>query len=227
MAGLRAARANFIPGLMVQGVMLGLFLAYRFYPPTTALLNRLAAVKEQWGYGYSAVSAIVAGALIPEVLRVVFFQKGKFHRANAANLLFTMPFWGAMGMAVDGFYRMQALWFGTEVTLPVLAKKVLVDQLGYSVFFAAPITTILYDWKNRGYDCRAFGLCFTPAYFRDAVLPTIFANWGVWVPVVCILYSLPLLLQIPLFGLALSMWVLLYTWMSERRADGAKRARLD
>jgi hypothetical protein len=51
------------------------------------------------------------------------------------------------------------------------------------------------------------------------VVPTLFATWGLWIPIVTILYSLPSLLQIPLFGLALSMWVLLYTWMSERRAD--------
>jgi hypothetical protein len=48
-------------------------------------------------------------------------------------------------------------------------------------------------------------------------VPTLFATWGVWIPVVTILYSLPSLLQIPLFGLALSMWVILYTWMSEQQ----------
>ena len=41
-----------------------------------------------------------------------------------------------------------------------------------------------------------------------------------WIPVVAILYSLPSLLQIPLFGLALSLWVILYTWMSEQRVRG-------
>ena len=64
-AGLRAARANVVPGLMVQGVMLGLLLAYWFCPPTAELLDRLAAVKQRWGYGYSAISAIIAGALVP------------------------------------------------------------------------------------------------------------------------------------------------------------------
>lgn len=32
MAGLRAARANLVPGMIVQAVMLGLLLAYWFYP---------------------------------------------------------------------------------------------------------------------------------------------------------------------------------------------------
>jgi hypothetical protein len=216
---LRAARANILPGLIVQGVMLGLLLAYWFYPPTTSLLNRLAAVKEQWGFGYSAVSAIIAGALIPELLRIVVFQHGKPSRSNFRNLWFTIPFWCFMGTVVDALYRMQAVWFGTEVVFPVVVKKVLVDQFIYNPLFAAPFTAALYDWKNRGYGRNDLAGFFTAGYYRDAVVPTLFATWGVWIPVVTILYSLPSLLQIPLFGLALSMWVMLYTWMSERRAE--------
>jgi hypothetical protein len=218
-AGLRAARANVVPGLMVQGVMLGLLLAYWFYPPTAELLDRLAAVKQRWGYGYSAISAIIAGALVPELLRVVVFQKWRIQRVNFANLLFTIPFWCGMGVVVDAFYRMQAVWFGTEVEFPVIVKKVLVDQFLYNPLFAAPVTAVLYDWKNRGYGWLGLGRFFTARYYRDVVVPVLFATWGVWIPVVSILYSLPSLLQIPLFGLALSMWVMLYTWMSERRAE--------
>ena len=220
MAGLRAARANVVPGLIVQGVMLGLLLAYYYYPPTTVLLNRLAVLKGRWSYGYSAVSAIIAGALIPELLRILVFQHGKIRRANSANLLFTIPFWCLMGTVVDGFYRMQAIWFGADAVFSVVLNKVLVDQFLYNPLFAAPFTAALYDWKNRGYGRHGLHVFFTPKYYRDVVLPTLCATWGVWIPVVSILYSLPSLLQIPLFGLALSLWVMLYTWMSERRADG-------
>lgn len=218
-AGLRAARANIVPALILQGVMFGLLLAYWFYPPTTGLLNQLADLKARWGYGYAAVSAAIAGAVIPEILRVTLFQRGIVRRTNWNNLLFAIAFWGLMGTTVDAFYRLQAFWFGAEAAFPVVLKKVLVDQLIYTPFFASPVTAILYDWKNRGYGLHDLGGFFTPAYFRHAVLPTIVANWGVWVPVVSIVYSLPSLLQVPLFGLALSMWVILYTWMSERRTQ--------
>ncbi|HSP42209.1 MAG TPA: hypothetical protein VLO11_05020, partial [Luteolibacter sp.] len=187
--------------------------------PTTLLLNRLALVKEQWGYGYSAVTAILAGALIPELLRIAVFQKGRIRRNNAGNLLFTVPFWCGMGVVVDALYRAQAVWFGADAAFPVVAKKVLVDQFIYNPLFAAPCTAILYDWKNRGYGFHRLGSFFTTRYYREVVVPTLFATWGVWIPIVTILYSLPSLLQIPLFGLALSLWVMLYTWMSERRAD--------
>jgi hypothetical protein len=201
--------------------MLGLLLAYWFYPPTTLLLIRLAMVKERLGYGYSAASAIIAGALIPELLRIAVFQGGRIRRNNAANLFFTVPFWCAMGIVVDALYRGQAVWFGTGAEFPVVVKKVLVDQFVYNPLFAAPCTAMLYDWKNRGYGFHGLGDFLTRRYYRDVVVPTLFATWGVWMPVVTILYSLPSLLQIPMFGLALSMWVMLYTWMSERRVEPA------
>lgn len=212
-AGLRAARANLVPGLMVQGVMLALMLAYYFYPPTRALLNDLAEVKSRWGYGYSLVAAVVAGAMVPELMRVAVFQRWRWRPANWSNLAFTIPFWGTMGVIVDFFYRQQAEWFGDDLRLSVVVPKVLVDQFLYNPLFAGPVTVWLYDWKRRGYRFeRGF---FTAAYYRERIVPTLFANWGVWLPVVAILYSLPLLLQIPLFALALTLWVLIYTWMSE------------
>lgn len=217
-AGLRAARANVVPGSIVQVLMLGLLLAYYFYPPTRHWLDQLAEIKARWSYGYSAVNAIVAGAIIPEVLRICIFQKGRGRRSNFANLLFTVPFWCVMGIVVDFFYRCQAGWFGTEVTFAVVLKKVLVDQFLYSPLFAAPASGWLYDWKNRGYRFAGISGFFTVGYYRDVVVPILFATWGVWIPIVTILYSLPSPLQIPLFGLALSMWVMLYTWMSEQRA---------
>ncbi len=124
-----------------------------------------------------------------------------------------------MGVVVDAFYRIQALWFGTDPTFPIVLNKVLVDQLVYNPFFAAPATAILYDWKNRGYGWHELRGFFTAGYYRNVVVPTLFATWGVWIPLVSIVYSLPLALQIPLFGLALSLWVMLYTWMSDSRAQ--------
>jgi hypothetical protein len=217
MAGLRAARANVVPGLVVQGLMFAVLMAYYFHPPMRGWLDGLAEVKSRWGYGYAAVNAIVAGALIPEVLRIFLFQRARIRRLNFSNLLFTVPFWCFMGVTVDFFYRLQAGWFGDEVTFAVVAKKVLVDQFLYNPLFAAPMTTWLYDWKSRGYRVQGTGEFFTAGYYRTFILPTLFATWGVWIPVVSILYSLPSLLQIPLFGLALSLWVILYTWMSEQR----------
>jgi hypothetical protein len=216
-AGLRAARANVVPGLIVQGLMVAVVISYYFYPPMRGWLDGLAQVRMRWGYGYAVVNSIIAGALIPELLRVSFFQRWKFQRSNFSNLCFTVPFYGFIGLAVDLFYRQQALWFGEAVTVAVVTKKVLVDQFLYNPLFACPVMNWLYDWKARGYRLEGTSVFFTVGYYREFVVPTLFATWGVWIPVVVTLYSLPTLLQIPLFGLALSLWVMLYTWMAEQR----------
>jgi len=219
MAGLRAARANLIPALIVQSIMLTLVIGYYFYPPTTRWLNQLAELKEAWGYGYSALAAAIAGGIIPEIMRVLVFQKGKVLRTNFSNLLFTIPFWGLTGMLVDLLYRSQAEWFGAEATLGVVTTKVLVDQFIYNPLIAGPSGAWCYDWKNSGYSFRNLGRFLTLRYYRDVIVPILFATWAVWIPLVAILYSLPSLLQIPLFALALAMWVMLYTWISEHRAS--------
>ncbi|MFD2255536.1 hypothetical protein ACFSSA_02510 [Luteolibacter algae] len=217
-AGLRAARANLVPGLIIQLVMLALLLGYHFYPPTRFWLDQLAALKESWGYGYSVLAAIIAGAIIPEIMRIIVFQRGKADSRNLRNLLFSLLFWSFMGFIVDAFYRSQALWFGDESNVRTVTIKVLVDQFIYNPVFAAPFTACMYDWKNSGYRRRVIPHYFSWHYYRDAVIPTLFATWGVWIPIVTILYSLPSLLQIPLFALALSLWVMIYTWMSEQRS---------
>ncbi len=219
MAGIRAAKANFLPGLILQAIMLALLLGYYFYPPTTLWLDRLADLKQRWGFAYSAVASVIAGAIIPEIMRILVFQKGRALRSNFANLLFTIPFWCVMGLMVDVLYRTQAMVFGSEVSLSVVATKVFFDQFFYTPFISAPLTCWLYDWKHAGYRLEGFRRYPTTAYARDVIVPVVFANWGVWIPVVSILYSLPSLLQIPLFALALSLWVMLYTWISEHRSN--------
>jgi len=220
LAGVRAARANALPALCVQSMMVLLLIAYYQHPPTHAFLNQLADLKQRLGYIYTSASAIVAAAIIPELLRIVFFQKGRIHRKNGTNLFFTIPFWGVMSITVDLFYQLQAWLFGTSTDFATVAMKVTLDQLGYTALFATPVTCILYDWKHNQYRLRGLGHVISLKYYREAVFPVLLTNWAVWIPMITVIYSLPLTLQVPIFGLALSMWVLLYTWMSESRHHG-------
>lgn len=215
-AGFRAARANLVPGLMVQGVMLAVLAAYFLHPPTQAFLDHLARIKAASGYGFSVVVGILAGGFLPELLRWGVMQRMKWTRRNLSNLLFAIPFWSFMGVLVDWFYRRQAEWFGDEATLAVVVPQVLVDQFVFTPLLTAPMTAILYDWKDSGYHWSS--RFFTKEYYRSSILPTLVAIWFVWIPIVIILYTLPETVQIPLYALALTLWVILYTWMSEERA---------
>ncbi len=216
--GWEAARANAVPALIIQAFMLALLIAYYTNHRVSSALAGLAEFKRAHGLPFVIVASITAGALIPELFLILFFQRGRPTRRNLRNLLFTVPVWGFDGTLVDLLYRSEAAWLGDVVTLPVVAAKICVDQFGYNPFFAAPFGVLTYEWKNNGISAKPLRQLFTVNHYRDKIIPTLLATWAVWIPLMAIIYSLPLALQFPLFGLALSFWVLLLTYMTNRFA---------
>ena len=130
------------------------------------------------------------------------------------NLLFTIPIWAIDGSLVDHLYRAEAAWLGNVVTVPVVLGKICIDQFGYNSFFAAPFGVLTYEWKNSGFSLESLGRAFTWLHYRDKIVPTLLATWAFWIPLMAIIYSLPLAVQFPLFSLALTFWVLLLTYMT-------------
>lgn len=215
--GLQAARANLVPGLIVQTVMIAVVLAYYYYEPAQVWLAQLAEVKARWGYGFAFLSGAVAGGVLPELLTIAVFQRGRMRRENVGNFVFGVLYWGLQGVIVDGLYRFQAVMFGAHVDFATVLKKVLVDQFVFNPIYAAPIGLAAYEWKNRGYRFAGMGRVFTGRFYKERTVPALLATWGVWFPIVSMVYSLPSSLQIPLFSLALSFWVMLFSWINRPR----------
>jgi len=216
--GWEAARANAAPAFILQGVMLAILISYYVSPACADFLNRLAHYKEQHGLVFVVVAAILAGAIVPELFVIVFFQRGRAHAQNLRNLAFTIPTWAVDGILVDLMYRWNAVWFGDVVTVRVVTAKILVDQLGYNPFFAAPCEVLIYEWKNEGFSWESVRRALSWDHYRDKIVPTLLATWAVWAPLMAIIYSLPFPLQFPLFSIALTFWVLLLTYMTNRFA---------
>jgi hypothetical protein len=216
--GWEAAKANAVPGFILQGAMLLILIAYYLSPPFANFLNEVAEYKQRHGLAFVVVAAAVAGAVVPELFVIVFFQRGRPRRENLRNLAFTIPTWGIDGILVDLMYRLNAFWFGDVATLGVVTAKILVDQLGYNPFFAAPAEVLVYEWKNEGFSWASVRRALTWKHYRDKIVPTLFATWAVWGPLMAIIYSLPFALQFPLFSVALTFWVLLLIYMTNRFA---------
>jgi hypothetical protein len=216
--GWEAAKANAVPGFILQAAMLAVLIAYYASSRFAAWLNALAHYKQQHGLVFVVGAAVFAGAIVPELFVIVFFQRSRFRRENLRNLAFTIPAWGIDGILVDLMYRLNALWFGDVTTVWVVTAKILVDQLGYNPFFAAPAEVLVYEWKNDGFSWESVRRAFTRDHYRDKIVPTLLATWAVWGPLMAIIYSLPYALQFPLFSIALTFWVLLLTYMTNRFA---------
>jgi hypothetical protein len=216
--GWEAAKANALPGFILQGAMLAVLVAYYLSPPFATFLNRLADYKQQHGLTFVVGAAILAGAVVPELFVIVFFQRSRPRRENLRDLAFTIPTWGIDGILVDFMYRLNAVWFGDVTTVWVVTAKILVDQLGYNPFIAAPLEVLVYEWKNDGFSWKSVRRALTWDHYRDKIVPTLLATWAVWGPLMAIIYSLPFSLQFPLFSIALTFWVLLLTYMTNRFA---------
>jgi hypothetical protein len=216
--GWEAAKANAAPAFVLQLAMLAVLVAYYVSPTCANLLFRLAHYKEQHGLTFVVIAAILAGAILPELFVIGFFQGGRVHRQNFRNLAFTVPTWAVDGILVDLMYRWNAIWFGDVATVQVVLAKILVDQLGYNPFIAAPCEVLVYEWKNEGFSWASVRRALTWDHYREKIVPTLLATWAVWAPLMAIIYALPFPLQFPLFSIALSFWVLLLTYMTNRFA---------
>jgi hypothetical protein len=214
LVGLRAARANLVPGLIIQAAMVATVLSYYFCPPVREWLAHLAEFKRQGGYLFSLVSGMMTGGLLPELLTVSIFQRWRIRRENSSNLVFAMCFWGFMGVYVDSIYRAQAWIFGPQVDFATVAKKTMVDQFIITPLIGIPFNVIVYEWKHQGYRLTGLSRVFSLRFYKQKILPTIVSGMGFWLPVVILVYSLPPLLQFPLFTLALALWVMIFTWIS-------------
>src|SRR5438046_6049852 len=92
--GWQAARANAVPALIIQGIMLALLIAYYTNHAAFSALNQLADYKRTHGLVFVIAASITAGALIPEIFLILFFQCGRPNSRNLCNLLFTVQVWG-------------------------------------------------------------------------------------------------------------------------------------
>lgn len=198
--------------------MLALLIAYYTRSEVAAWLNHLAQFKEAHGIAFVILASICAGALLPELFVIFIFQRGRARGKNVRDFLFNAPFWAFDGFLVDIMYRQLGLWFGASATVGAVAAKICVDQFGYNPFFAAPYGIWGYAWKNSGFSFAKLRPLLTWRYYRDHAIPVLIATWAVWIPLMAIIYSLPVPLQFPLFALALSFWVLLMTYMTNRFA---------
>jgi hypothetical protein len=219
-SGLAGVKRNALPGIALQLFALALVAAYYFALGARPAFDAVAGWKAHYGFAYSALATGVFGGAIP-FLYLLFSGRipaGK----RRGEFLFYVLFWAYRGVEVDLFYRLQAHVFGDAATFAVVLPKVLVDQLVYSVFVAAPGQVVFFLWKDRGFSFQAIKPDLNLGYLTSSVVTVVFSQWMVWVPAVSIIYCLPSPLQIPLFNLVVCFWVLLLTFVSQRSAARAQ-----
>ena len=211
----KAARANLLPGLLLQCLMIVFFGLYVAHEGTRQFLAEVANLKQESGYLFAFVSYILSAALLPEILRVFFFQSGHPSRRNIWNFLTAAPAWGLMGVIVDFFYRCQALWFGTASDWNTILTKMAVDQFLFSPFIGNTLMVGYFAWRDLGFRRAAAKTIFKKGFFFERVFPVQVAGWCIWIPGVCLVYFMPSQLQMPVAALIQCFWVLIFTFVNK------------
>lgn len=216
----QGARANLLPGLLLQSLMIVFLALYVMHEGTREVLGRVANLKEEAGFAFAFFSYVLSAALLPEILRIGFFQEGKPNRRNLSNFLTAAPFWGLMGILVDLFYRFQVLWFGAGNDWQTILSKVIVDQFLFSPFISNTLSAGYFAWRDAGFRRGAAREIFRRGFFLDRVFPVQVAAWCIWIPGVALVYFMPSELQIPVASLIQAFWVLVFLFINRPRKAG-------
>jgi hypothetical protein len=215
-AGWESARLLVWPGLVLQTAALALVLAYYFVPAAHGFFAEIARWRQAGGFLFSIVATAICGGVLP-------FLYLRWNQATRSThpwpqLAFFTLFWAWKGLEVDLLYRGLSRVFGADAVFLTVAAKVLFDQLVYNPFYATPVSSLLYSWKNAGFR-RAPVLADLRAgrWYARRVIPAQLAVWCVWGPAVCCIYALPAVLQIPLFNVVLCFWSLLFAHITTRQ----------
>lgn len=212
---LRAARQNLVPGIALQALALAAVAAYYWWDASAGFFNAIASLKNDYSFGYSAISTGLFGGVIPFCY---LLATGKIAKENARSIgLFFLIFWTIRGVEVDLFYRWQAWIFGSEANFATVAKKVAFDQFVYCTIWAAPTTALAYRWMECDFSWTRFKAGLNKRFLTLEVPSVLVSIWIVWIPGTAAIYSLPSLLQLPVFNLVLCFYVLLISALDKTK----------
>jgi hypothetical protein len=219
-AGLRSARANLVPGLVLQAFALAVVLGYYWHGPTHALLAQLSELRSRMGMSFAIISTGLFGGLLP----LLYLKSTPSTRGQTTwreGFVFT-AFWAYKGIEVSLWYSFLALSLGDGVDVGTVAAKTVIYQFIYCPIWAVPSTAVFYYWYREGCSLARLQADFRePRWYTRRVLPLLCANLGVWLPLVCIIYALPTPLQLPLQNIVLCFYTLLLAHLVSRPARAA------
>jgi hypothetical protein len=198
--------------LAAMSVLVGV---YYFWPTGAALLSRYGAWQHAGGMIRTALVSGFAGGILSELSLVYVRDRGRWNGTHLENMLFRFVVFFIGGIVVSKFYEYQAAWFGDGISWRVLLPKVLVDQFVFSVFWSTTYQTLTFRWQALRYSGSRLWSELDGNFVVERMLPVLVTNWMFWIPGVILVYSMPLILQMPLSIFATAIWSLLLAGLAK------------
>jgi len=206
-AGVKAARDNLFPSLLILAAAAGLVVCYYQVPAVKVWLDVVGKINAENPTLFAMLCTGFTAGFVPWCFRMAFPSLRPAR--PGLDLLHSVVWWMFLGVLVRYFYALQGHLFGTDPSVEVVAKKVFVDQLGFTVFCGAPFNAISHLWKDSNWDTAKLRAAMGPGWYRRLVLPNLLPNFLVWFPGNIIFYSMPAELQLPVANCIGCFWALM------------------
>ena len=217
-------RQNWIVGLILNGLVVGLVLSYYWIPATRGIWEGVGALHLRWSYGFSLISTVFAAVLLPMSIQWIagVLPKGRL----VQRMGFLTVFWAIQGMVVDFFYHFQSEVFGDEHDAWTLLKKVVLDQFVVTPLWFVPNYLIAFRWAEVGGGWSKFWPTLDREFWRKIYPSVVLTNWLIWIPTVALVYSLPPVLQFPVSSLVMCFYILIVSVLARthRGKDAGSRS---
>ncbi len=214
-AGTAALRRFWRSFVLIQASAALVAIAYWASGPFRAAAAQAAAWKTSGGLLAAAALTAVAGGILPEVAKLVADRGRSSLRGRGGEIAFNMAFFALDGLVIDPLYRGEAVLFGRDTLIHTVVEKVAFDQFVFTPLWSTAIV-LLFLWRQRGYSLAATRPALQRGFYRTRVLPLLVPNWLFWIPMVSIIYALPVPLQFLLFVPALAAWSLIMVFIADR-----------
>ena len=209
-----SVRANLLPMVVLWGLAGAAVAAYYLTPGVAGALKVFADWQVDYGKLASFANRVVCGGLVPGVFLLAM---PSIRPQRAVATVLAQALWcGLMGIAVDVFFALQGVWFGTAPSLGVAVVKTLVDQFGFCVLFVTPLNAVFYAWMGNGFSFRRNGSGMTRDWFVRSYTANIVMNWVIAIPALVAVYSFPMELQITVSGFVGAVQALLFIFIGRK-----------
>jgi hypothetical protein len=221
--GVAAVRKFWRPFLLLQGAAFLLVLAYFSGAQVRGVCEHLSQFKTHAGLIFSAISASIAGAILPELAKALVMGDRKITRQRIADVGFALSVFAINGIITDLQYRGLAWALGQDNHAITIIKKVLADQFITTPIYGVPYWALVYSFRANRYNLLTTIRQISPRWYLHRVLPLLIPAWCYWLPMVSLIYSLPGPLQFCLFCFAVAAWSLLMVFVATEEANREDR----
>ena len=209
-----SVRANLLPIVILWGLAGTAVAAYYLTPGVAGSLKVFADWQAEYGKLASFANRFVCGGVVPGVFLLTM---PSIRPKRAVATVLAQAVWcGLMGIAVDVFFTLQGVWFGTEPSFDVAVVKTLVDQFGFCVLFVTPLNALFYAWLGNGFSFWREGGGLTRDWFVRSYLGNIVMNWAITIPTLVAVYLFPMELQITVSGFIGATQALLFIFIGRK-----------